>query len=95
MNHLNYFHDHSFSGEGRGGSSSGEGRGGSSSGEDRGGSSSGEDRGGSSSENLKFLTIDNNQIVPLAPHQDGTKQGWRCSHSTWSLDDLWAAFLCV
>jgi len=29
------------------------------------------------------------QIVLLAPHQDGTK---RCSHSTWSLDDLWAAF---
>jgi len=23
----------------------------------------------------------------VAPHQDGTKQGRRCSHSTWSLDD--------
>ena len=32
------------------------------------------------------------QIVLLAPHQDGTKQGWRCSHATWSLDKLWAAF---
>jgi len=29
-------------------------------------------------------------IVMLAPHQDGTKQGRRCSHAT--LDDLWAAF---
>jgi len=25
--------------------------------------------------------------VSVAPHQDGTKQGRRCSHSTWSLDD--------
>ena len=25
------------------------------------------------------------QLVLLAPHQDGTKQGHRCSHSTWSL----------
>ena len=24
--------------------------------------------------------------VSVAPHQDGAKQGWRCSHSTWSLD---------
>jgi len=32
------------------------------------------------------------QIVLLALHQDGTKQGRRCSHSTWSLDDLWVAF---
>jgi len=31
------------------------------------------------------------QIVLLAPHQDGTKQGRRCSHATWSLDKLWAA----
>ena len=31
------------------------------------------------------------QIVLLAPHQDGTKQGRRCSHVTWSLDKLWAA----
>ena len=30
--------------------------------------------------------------VLLAPHQDGTKQGQRCSHSTWSLNKLWAAF---
>jgi len=28
----------------------------------------------------------------MAPHQDGTKQGRRYSHFTWSLDDLWAAF---
>ena len=27
-----------------------------------------------------------------APHQDGTKQGRRCSHATRSLDKLWAAF---
>ena len=32
------------------------------------------------------------QIVLLAPHQDGTKQGLRRSHATWSLDELWAAF---
>jgi len=35
------------------------------------------------------------QEALLAPHQDGTKQGRRCSHSTWSLDELWAAFLWV
>jgi len=35
------------------------------------------------------------QIVLLAPHQDGTKKGQRCSHPTWSLDELWAAFLWV
>ena len=29
------------------------------------------------------------QIVLLTPQQDGTKG---CSHSTWSLDDLWVAF---
>ena len=33
------------------------------------------------------------QIVPLAPHQDGTKQGRRCSQSTWSLDTHWAGAL--
>ena len=32
------------------------------------------------------------QIVLLTPHQDGTKQGRRCSHCTWSFDDLWVAF---
>jgi len=32
------------------------------------------------------------RIVLLAPHQDGTKQGRWCSHTTWSLDELWAAF---
>ena len=26
------------------------------------------------------------------PHLRGTKQGRRCSHATWSLDELWAAF---
>ena len=31
-------------------------------------------------------------IVLLAPHQNWAKQGRRCSHSTWSLDDIWAAF---
>ena len=30
--------------------------------------------------------------VLLAPHQDGTKPGWRCNHATWSLDDIRAAF---
>ena len=28
------------------------------------------------------------QIVRLTPHQDETKQGRRCSHYTWALDDL-------
>ena len=32
------------------------------------------------------------QIVLLAPHQDGTKQGRRCSHATRSLEKLWADF---
>jgi len=31
-------------------------------------------------------------IVLLAPHQDRTKQGRRCNHSTWFLVDLWIAF---
>jgi len=32
------------------------------------------------------------QIVLLAPHQDWTKEGRRCSQSNWSLDDIWVAF---
>jgi len=32
------------------------------------------------------------QIVLLAPHQDRTKEGRRCSQSNWSLDDIWVAF---
>jgi len=32
------------------------------------------------------------QIVLLVPHQHGTKQGRKCSHSTWALNNLWAAF---
>jgi len=35
------------------------------------------------------------QIALLTPHEDGTKQSQSCSHSTWSLDELWAAFLWV
>jgi len=35
------------------------------------------------------------QIILLFPHRDEPKQGWRCSHSTWSLDDPWVAFPCV
>jgi len=31
-------------------------------------------------------------IAPLAPDQNRTKQGRRCSHSNWFLDDLWATF---
>ena len=31
-------------------------------------------------------------IVLLASHQDGTKKGRRCNHTTRSLVDLWAAF---
>ena len=31
-------------------------------------------------------------IVLLVPHQDGNKQGQRCSHSTRSLNGLWSAF---
>jgi len=27
-----------------------------------------------------------------APHQDGTKQGQRCSHAIWPLDELWTFF---
>ena len=34
-------------------------------------------------------------IVLLVPYQDGTKQGRRCSHSTWSLVDFWPAFPCM
>jgi len=44
-------------------------------------------------EDSKYLTINSNLgIVLLALRQGGTKQGRRCSHSTWSLDDLLAAF---
>jgi len=32
------------------------------------------------------------QIVLMAPHQNGTNQGRRCSHSTQALDDLRPAF---
>jgi len=32
------------------------------------------------------------QVVVLAPHQDGTEQGRRYNHSTWSLGELLAAF---
>ena len=32
------------------------------------------------------------QIVLLVPHQNEAKQGRRCSHATWSLDELWVAF---
>jgi len=32
------------------------------------------------------------QIVFLAPYQDGTKQGQRGHHATWSLVGLWATF---
>jgi len=40
---------------------------------------------GSSSLGLKIPhDQQQSQIVLLAPHQDGTKQGRRCSHSTWS-----------
>ena len=35
------------------------------------------------------------QIVLLAPHRDGTKQGRRCNRATWSLDKFWVAFPCV
>jgi len=31
-------------------------------------------------------------IILLAPHQDGTKQGHKCSHSTLVFDDFWASF---
>jgi len=50
-------------------------------------------RGQQSLEDSKYLTINSNLgIVLLALRQGGTKQGRRCSHSTWSLDDLLAAF---
>jgi len=32
------------------------------------------------------------QIVLLAPHHDGTKQGRRCRQSNWSFDDISVAF---
>jgi len=32
------------------------------------------------------------EAVQLAPHQGRTKKGRRCSHFTYALDDLWAAF---
>jgi len=31
-------------------------------------------------------------IVLLAPHPEGITQGRRCSHTIWSLDDIWATF---
>jgi len=31
-------------------------------------------------------------IVPLAPHQNGTKQGRRLTDATWSMDEISAAF---
>jgi len=37
----------------------------------------------------KYFTINRNSWLP---HQDVTKQGRRCGHATWSLDELWAAF---
>jgi len=47
-------------------------------------------------EALRGLEISHGQrqflVNLLAPHQKGTKQGRRCSHSTWSMNDLWAAF---
>ena len=46
--------------------------------------SSGEDR---SAVRRAWHTFQQSQTVLLALHQDGTKQGRRCSHSTWSLDD--------
>jgi len=33
------------------------------------------------------------QIIPPAPHQDGAKQGQRCSNSNQSMDDFWVSFL--
>ena len=43
----------------------------------------GESRGQQPQEDPKYLTINNMQlqIVLLFPHQDGTKQGRRCSHA--------------
>ena len=35
------------------------------------------------------------QIVLLLPHQDGTNEVRKCSHSTWPLDNFWTAFLWV
>jgi len=56
-------------------------------------------RGGCGSAALGELGIPHgqqqSQIVLLASHQDGTKQGRRCSQPTWSLDDIWATFPCV
>jgi len=31
----------------------------------------------------------------LAPHPDRTKEGWRCSHSTWSLNESVASRTCL
>ena len=53
-------------------------------------------RGQQPQEDWEYLTVNSNPIVLLAPHQDETKQGRKCNHSTWCLDDPWARFhLCV
>jgi len=49
-------------------------------------------RGSSPRKTQNYHDQHQSQIVLLAPHQDGTKRGRRCSHATWSLDKLWAAF---
>ena len=32
------------------------------------------------------------EIVQLAQHQHGTKQGQQCNQSTWSVDNVWTVF---
>jgi len=56
----------------------------------------GESRGGSSprrARNISWSTAISHSSAGSTPTRE--KQGQRCSHSTRSLDDLWAAFLCV
>jgi len=45
--------------------------------------------------NTSRATAISDTVVLLAPHQNGIKQGRRCSHATSSLDELWAALTWV
>jgi len=51
-------------------------------------------RWGRSPGGIEFLVVFSNlwNVVPLTPHQDGTKEGRNCNHThtTCYLDDLWA-----
>jgi len=35
------------------------------------------------------------QVVLLGTHEEGTKEGRRCNHDTWYVDELWASGTCL